>query len=318
MNTEVRIAVIGAGVMGANHARVARNVPGASLAAVIDQDLDRAAAVAGEAQAGRDIDEFLEAFDLAVIAVPTAAHADLACDLFDQGKHVLVEKPIASSPELADRMIAKAEGTGLTLAVGHIERFNAAVRELPHLLEDPIHIRATRVSPYSPRISDGVVHDLMIHDLDIVLSLIGGGASVEAVSGSARAVRGDAEDLANATATFSNGLTASFETSRVAQQKVRQIEVTQHDSVIVADLVRQDVTIHRMSRHEYLADDGVRYRQSSVVEIPFIDQRGEPLQRELEDVVASIRERRAPTVTGEDGAAALRLADSIAEALVRT
>lgn len=311
--TELRIGVIGVGVMGANHARVARQLRGAELAIVVDSDVERAKTLAGPtgAAVGRSIDEALGRIDLAVVAVPTQAHVAVVEACLSAGVHVLVEKPIAGSVADGERLVAAAARAGVVLAVGHIERFNAAVAELPRLLDKPLHISATRVSPYSPRISDGVIHDLMIHDLDIVLSLAGPDASVVGTSGIARCTRGDTEDLAIATVTFDSGLTASFETSRIAQQKVRTLEITQDDSVVIADLVRQDITIHRMSRHEYLADDGVRYRQSSVVEVPFLDQRGEPLARELQDVVDAIVESRAPVVSGPDGVRAVALADQI-------
>lgn len=318
--SDVRIAVIGAGVMGGNHARVARNVTGGQLTAVVDQDIARATAltVGSGARAVSDVGDVIDDFDLAVVAVPTRRHHDLAAMLLEAGKHLLVEKPIAASSDEAIDMIRRSESAGRHLAVGHIERFNAAVRELPGLLDQPIHIRATRVSPYSPRISDGVVHDLMIHDLDILLSLVAPDDVVTSVSGTARSIHGDTEDVAHVSLSFASGLTASLETSRIAQQKVRLIEVTQADSVVVADLVRQDLTVHRMSRHEYLSDDGVRYRQSSVLEIPFIDQRGEPLLRELEDVVGAVRDNRPPTVTGHDGLRALELADRVSASLVRS
>jgi predicted dehydrogenase len=317
---DLRVGVIGGGVMGANHARVARQLRRASLAAVVDQDLTRARALAGASDAlvTSSVGDALQHIDLAVIAVPTAAHLDVAMECIAAGVHVLVEKPIAASADAARSLVKAAADAGVVLAVGHVERFNAAVAELPKLLTEPLHIKAVRVSPYSPRIGDGVVHDLMIHDLDIVLSLAGPGASVVAVSGAGRALRSPNEDLAFATVTFDSGLTASLETSRLAQQKVRIVEVTEADSVVSADLLRQDVTIHRMSRHEYLADDGVRYRQSSVIEVPFLDQRGEPLLNELQDVVDSVLDGRPPRVTGDDGVRAVELADRVADALTRS
>lgn len=317
--TPLRIGVIGVGVMGANHARVARQLRNAALAIVVDQDVERAKALAEPtgAAAGSVVEEALGLIDLAVVAVPTHAHVDVVMACLDAGIHVLVEKPIAGSVDDGTRLVAAAAQAGVTLAVGHIERFNAAVAELPRILDAPLHISANRVSPYSPRISDGVIHDLMIHDLDIILALAGPSANVVATSGVARATRGDTEDLCIATIAFDTGLTASFETSRIAQQKVRKLEITQADSVVIADLVRQDITIQRMSSHEYLANDGVRYRQSSVVEVPFLDQRGEPLVRELQDVVDAILEGRPPTVTGADGVRAVALADRISSSVRR-
>ena len=158
----------------------------------------------------------------------------------------------------------------------------------------------------------------MIHDLDIVCSLLGPDVTPVSVSGVGRAVRGVSEDLASANVTFSNGITATFNTSRLGQQKIRTIVVTQRESVILADLVRQDVTVHRMSRHEYLSDDGVRYRQSSVIEIPFLETRGEPLGLELQHVVNCVRDGAAPRVSGADAMRALALAEQISSAIRRS
>ena len=318
--SELRIGVIGCGVMGSNHARVAQQLGRARLAAVVDADTARAevlAKPAGAIAASR-IDDVLEHIDLAIIALPTALHLTAAMACIDAGVHMLIEKPIASTAEDGLKIVTAARDAGVMLAVGHIERFNAAIAELPRLLEGPVHFTATRVNPYSPRISDGVVHDLMIHDLDIVAWLAGPERTVVDVSGVSRTTRSDREDLAVATLRFDNGLTAMFETSRIAQQKVRSLEVVQEESVIVADLLRQDITIHRMSRTEYSTDDGVRYRQSSVIEVPFLDQRGEPLMRELEDVVAAVLDSRPPRVTGEDGLRAVQLADRVSAAVAPT
>jgi predicted dehydrogenase len=315
--TELRIGVIGCGLMGSNHARVVQQLARGHLAAVVDADLARAEVIASPAGAiaSAHVDDVLAHIDLAVIAVPTVAHLSTAMACIDAGVNVLIEKPIAGTAEDAVKIISAARDAGVMLAVGHIERFNAAIAELPRLLEGPLHFTATRINPYSPRISDGVVHDLMIHDLDIVAWLAGPQRKVIDVFGVSRATRSDREDLAVATLRFDDGLTAMFETSRLAQQKVRTLEVVQDDSVVVADLLRQDVTIHRMSRTEYSTNDGVRYRQSSVIEVPFLDQRGEPLMRELEDVVAAVLDSRSPRVTGEDGLHALQLADRVSAAV---
>ena len=318
--TELRVGVIGCGVMGSNHARVIQQLGRARLAAVVDADIARAEVLATSAGAvsSSRLEDVLDHIDLAVIAVPTAGHLDAAMTCIGAGVHILIEKPIASTAEDSLKIVTAAHEAGVVLAVGHIERFNAAIAELPRLLEEPLHFTATRVNPYSPRISDGVIHDLMIHDLDIVAWLAGPERRVIDVFGVSRATRSEREDLAVATLRFDDGLTAMFETSRIAQQKVRTLEVVQDDSVVVADLLRQDVTIHRMSRTEYSTNDGVRYRQSSVIEVPFLDQRGEPLIRELEDVVAAVLDGRPPRVTGEDGLRAVQLADRVSTALIVT
>lgn len=319
MSKPVRLAVLGAGVMGANHVRVAKSLDEFELVAVIDQDTERAAACGGDdVQALASMESVLDQIDAAVVAVPTALHFPLASQLIAAGKSVLVEKPIALNLSEAQALVDAAREARVVLSVGHIERFNAAVAELPRLTEEPIHIRAERISPYSARISDGVVMDLMIHDLDIVLSIVGPDATVVSSSATAVRHRSESEDIATALVTFSNGVSASFTTSRLGQQKSRKVEITEADSVITADLLRQDVTIHRMSRHEYLADDGVRYRQSGVVEIPFLETRGEPLALELRHFGECIRTGETPRVSGEDGMRALELAQRLVGDLVFT
>ena len=314
--SDVRLAVIGAGIMGTNHARVARIARGADLVAVVDSDPARAELAAGSTAFATRIDDVLDHIDAAILAVPTALHHELAIGLLRAGKHLLIEKPIAASVGEAEAIVAAADEAGVTLAVGHVERFNAAVAELPKLVDAPIHIRAERINPFSPRILDGVVLDLMLHDLDIVLSLAEG-AEVVHVSGVGTQAFTDSEDLASATLRFDSGLTAGLTTSRLGQQKIRQIEITQPDSVIVADLLRQDVTVHRMTSHEYLSGDGTRYRQSSVIEIPFLEQRGEPLVLEVEHFVDCIRNGAAPRVDGAAGVRALSLALVVAQSLNR-
>ena len=316
--TGFRLAVVGAGIMGANHARVARQSSDVDLVAVVDQDPERAsAAVEADGRWTTDLAEVVDDIDAAVVAVPTQHHHQVALGLIEAGKHLLIEKPLAPTVEEAREIVDAASAAGVVLAVGHIERFNAAVAELSKWVEDPIHIRAERINPYSPRILDGVVLDLMIHDIDIVLSLAGD-ADVAHVSGVGRHARSESEDLASATIRFSSGLTASLTTSRLGQQKIRQIEVTQPSSVVVADLLRQDITIHRMSSHEYLSDQGARYRQSSMVEIPFLETRGEPLALELAHFAECVRTGARPRVDGEAGLRALTLAHQIDASLSRS
>jgi predicted dehydrogenase len=310
MSGRIRLAVIGAGIMGTNHVRVAKSVPAFELVAVVDRDLERAQAAAPPGvRAARDLAEVIDSIDAAVVAVPTPFHVETAVALCRAGVHLLVEKPLAGSVSEAREIVDASTSAGVVLCVGHVERFNAAVVELPRLLDHPIHIEASRISPYSARVPDGVIHDLMIHDLDIVYSLAGLDARPVHVSGVARAVKGATEDLASVNVAFSTGLTATFNTSRLGQQKVRTIEITQLDSVVIADLVRQDVTVHRMTRHEYLSDEGTRYRQSSVVEIPFLETRGEPLALELAHFADCIRDGIVPRVSGEAGLRALELAE---------
>lgn len=318
MNEPLRLAVIGAGIMGTNHARVSRQVRGVELVAVVDPDAARATAAAAHSATARStahLTDVLGEIDAAVIAVPTPLHVETACRLADAGVHMLVEKPLAGSVRDAVTIVDAARDAGVILTVGHVERFNAAVVELPRLLEDPIHIEASRISPYSARVRDGVIFDLMIHDFDIVCSLAGPDATPVKVSGIGRAVRGSTEDVATITVEFSTGLTAAFNTSRLGQQKIRSVEITQMNSVVVADLVRQDITVHRMTHHEYLSGEGTRYRQSSVVEIPFLETRGEPLVLEQQHFVDCVIHGDTPRVSGDAAVRALELAEAAAAAI---
>ena len=316
MTTPIRMAIVGAGIMGTNHARIAKQLLDVELVAVVDQDLDKAIAACGNSPARPfgNVSEVVGLIDAAVVAVPTTFHSETAIALIEAGIHVLVEKPLAPTVAEAKAIIAAADTAGVVLAVGHIERFNAAVVELPHLIDEPLHIEASRLGAFSSRVLDGVIFDLMIHDIDIVLSLLGDAEVVE-IGGVSRAVRSKTEDVATATLRFSNGVTATLNTSRLAQQKIRTIEITQMESAIVADLVRRDVTIYRMSRQEYLSDEGTRYRQSSVVEIPFLETAGEPLALELAHFVDCVRRGTAPRVDGAAGLRALAIATLVSDTI---
>jgi predicted dehydrogenase len=303
-----RLAVVGTGIMGANHARIAALHRDVELIAVVDPDTERADRLADAygAKAFADVADCLDLVDAAVVATPTEAHHQTGLTLLGAGIHTLVEKPIASTVRQATELIDAAHRAGVTLTVGHVERFNPAVLELDNLLDQPLHITANRVSPYSARVTVGVVLDLMVHDLDIVTKLAGG--SVSRLQASTLTVRSESEDLATALLEFDNGVTATLTASRIGQQKIREITVTQAETFITVDLLRQDVTINRVAHAEYLSSEGARYRQTGVVEIPFLEHRGEPLGLELDEFIRAIDERRPPRVTGEDGRAALQLA----------
>jgi predicted dehydrogenase len=174
-----------------------------------------------------------------------------------------------------------------------------------------VHLELTRIGPFSPRVSTDVVLDLMIHDLDLALALTG--SEVVAVEAIGRCVRTDSLDLATALLQFRNGVTATVTASRVAQAKVRSVELTQKDNFVVVDLVRQDLTIHRVTHNEFLSQGGARYRQNGLVEIPFLEHRGEPLALELGSFLESVTTRRPPRVTGEQGRRALELALRVRE-----
>jgi predicted dehydrogenase len=302
------MAIVGAGVMGANHARVARSVPGVDVAYVVDPDRARAerAAAACGAEATTDLSDIFGKVDAAVVASPSSLHETHGLALLASGVNVLIEKPIATTVEEASRLLDAAAAEGLVLQIGHVERFNPAVLELDRLQGDVVHIDAARIGPYSNRVEVGVVLDLMIHDLDIVLSIVGG-EPVD-VFATARRTRSTTEDLVSALIEFDNGTSASLTASRIGQTKIRTLALTREKDFVSVDLLRQDVTIHRVDHSEYLSDEGTRYRQTGVVELPFLENRGEPLYLELSHFADCVRTGSTPRVTGRDGLRALELA----------
>ena len=307
----MRLAIIGAGIMGTNHARIARGLRDATVAYVVDPDAERAGrlATAIGAEASTDIGDVLGHVDAAIVAVPSSLHRDIGLRLLKAGVPVLIEKPLATTVADAEALAETAESLGVILMVGHVERFNPAVLELDQLLGDVVHVAAARISPYSPRVRDGVVTDLMIHDLDVIRSIAR--CEVVDVSAMTMSVRSESADLASALLRFENGMTASLIASRVGQQKIRELRITQADRFVSVDLVRQDVTINRVEHSEFLSSEGARYRQSGVVEIPFLEAQGEPLLLELQEFVRAVSTGTPPKVGATDGVEALRLVERV-------
>lgn len=311
----LRAAVIGAGNMGRHHVRILGAMRDIDLVGVVDPDVDRAQphADAAHARVFPSPNELPE-IDFAVVATPTQYHVEVALELIRRGIHLLIEKPLAGSPEDAQRIADAAEAANVKLAVGHVERFNAAVSVLAGLTKDPVMVSFERLSPYTPRIADSVVFDLMVHDLDLACWIAGGyPVRVEAVG--AR-VFSDSLDVASAVLEFENGCIVTLQTSRATQDKVRRISVSERNRFILADTVRQDVSIKQETTVEF--EENGMYRQANVVEVPYLDRSGEPLARELSDLISAIREDRSPLVDGQAGINAVRLAYEVERAASRS
>ncbi|ODS57021.1 MAG: hypothetical protein ABS36_05845 [Acidobacteria bacterium SCN 69-37] len=304
----LRTAVVGVGHLGRHHARLLATMPGTQFVAAVDLDRARAeAAVAGTAaEALVDHRDLFGRVDAVTVAVPTAAHLDVARAFLDQGIHVLVEKPMATSVAEADALLAAAARRGVTLAVGHVERFNPAIEAALAVLQQPRFIEIDRLSGFPERSLDiDVIFDVMIHDLDLVLAIDRSGvASVEAVGVPVLTSR---VDIANARVRFASGCIANVTASRISRDQVRKVRCFQPDMYVSVDAGARELEVWRLRR-----SDGVRPAiEGGPVEV----EQDEPLRRELADFVDAVRTGRPPRVTGEAGRDALALAARVTRAI---
>ncbi len=300
----LRIAVIGVGHLGRHHARILSSLAGAELAAVVDTNRARAEEIAAShrTRALFDARELLGLVDAVTIAVPTERHRDVALLCLNAGIPVLVEKPMARSLAEADEMIAAAATAGVTLAVGQTERFNPAVAAARSLLTDPRFIEVHRLGTFPERSLDiDVVFDLMIHDLDVVLSLVH--AEVESIEAVGVPVLTGRVDIANARLRFANGCIVNLTASRISRDRVRKIRFFQPMTYLSIDYAAQKVELWR------LVTGGGAVPAIEGGDVPVVGE--EPLKLELADFVAAVVEKRAPVVTGEQGRRALALAQAI-------
>lgn len=282
------VAVVGAGAMGALHARVVQSSARSELAVVIEphEELGRAVSERYGARWAPDLSG-LTGVDAVIVAASTSAHHAIALDVIASGLPLLVEKPMADSLAHSEEIVAAAAAADVPLMCGLLERYNSAVVTAARLTRDPVHISAQRLSPYAPRIPTGVAWDLLVHDVDITLRLMGAAPqSVEAQFGYFHpASPSGAEDLAEVQLTFPDGQLAALSASRIGQRKIRSMTITEVDRSIEVDLLRQAVTIYRHVANEPATDDGLGYRQQTVIEIPMMTPLGEPLAAQLSHFV---------------------------------
>lgn len=302
----MRAAVIGVGHLGKHHARILASLPGVTLAGVVDTNGERAAQIAAQygTTGHTDVAQIDGTLDLAVIAVPTEHHAAIALPLIASGVHTLIEKPITQTLAEADAVIAAAKQAGVVLAVGHSERFNpAVVAARPHL-NDPRFIEVHRLGTQIGRSLDiDVVLDLMIHDLDLILSFVP--SDVESVEAVGVPVLTPKVDIANARIRFANGCIANLTASRISKDQVRKIRFFQRERYVSIDTAAKEVEMFQVVPQPGTLPKIGGGKQAVTGE--------EPLKSELEDFVAAVRDRRAPAVPGEQGRAALALAIKIVE-----
>ncbi|MBQ7594453.1 MAG: Gfo/Idh/MocA family oxidoreductase [Synergistaceae bacterium] len=300
-----KIGVIGVGHLGQHHARIYTELLDARLVGVADSDIDRAKFI-GEhlgVPAYGSLEELIrrKSPDAISIVVPTSRHYEIAKTALNAGIHVLVEKPVTVKPEEAEELLELADKKNLVLQVGHVERFNSAVRYVSGIQCNPIYLDSRRTCPFTGRINDvGVVLDLMIHDIDIIMSLVN--SPIKKIAATGACVFTNFEDIADAQITFENGVLAHVLVSRCAEKKCRQLEIVERERQITINYELQSVQISRVVNNP---DGQVEIRETPVF------PKSEPLKLELADFVSCVKEHKPPVVGGMDGKRALEVAVEI-------
>ncbi|HET7584612.1 MAG TPA: Gfo/Idh/MocA family oxidoreductase [Gemmatimonadaceae bacterium] len=320
MSAKARIGVVGAGSLGFHHIRLLREVADVELVGFHERRAERAAQVAAElgVRAWDSLDAMLEAVDAITVVVPTAAHHPVARAALERGRHVLVEKPITGTLEEADDLLAVAARSGALLQIGHVERFNRAVRAADPYLDHPLFIESDRLAPFNARGADvAVVLDLMIHDIDLVRSLVG--AHVAELSAVGIPVLTGSVDIANARLTFDGGTVANITASRVSRERMRKIRIFQRSGYLSLDLAAGSGEFYRLRPGVELgavlpgaggtgAPGGPLPLEAFVERISLEANGAEPLQLELASFAGAVLGRHPVAVSGEDGREALALA----------
>jgi len=302
----IRTAVAGAGAFGRQHARVLRTLPGAELVAVVDADPARAAAAAKEfgCQGWTDLRRLAGEVEAASVAVPTVLHAEVGCALLEAGIDVLVEKPLAPDLASADQLIDAAARYGRILQAGHLERFNPIVEKACERARLPLFFEVHRLGSFSPRSLDvDVVLDLMIHDLDILLSMVS--SPLERMEACGLPVLSPKTDIASVRLIFANGCVANLTASRISMERIRKLRYFQPGEYVSID---------------YTSQDGAAYTVSPGGQVQFHSltvEKAEPLARQLSSFLEAVASRGEARVSGADARAALDLALRIREGMER-
>ena len=304
-----RVAAIGVGAMGRHHARIYHQHPDAQLVAVVDSNADTAGALARmyDCEALADYESLIGKVDAVSIAVPTVMHFEVASRFIRSGVHVLLEKPITATVEEADALIRMAREERVILQVGHIERFNAAMRRFHEIALQPQFIEAHRLGPFDPRVRDiGVVMDLMIHDLDIILNLVNSPVvSMEAVG---CPILSDRIDIANVRLRFESGCIANLTASRITPKKKRKIRIFQEGGYVSIDYAKPAMEVFRLIPDRQAKPGHPPMKIKRTVE-KLIKE--EPLKAEIEHFINCVRSGSEPQVKGEHAQNALVLAVQI-------
>lgn len=323
--SRLKVAVVGVGHLGKEHARVYTELPGVELVGVVDIQRKQAEKIAQQynTQCFSNHKEIIDKVAAVSIAVPTKSHYVIAKEFLKQGIHVMIEKPMTGTVSEARELIGISKANGLVLQVGYIERFNPAIAAIKKLSINPRFIECHRLSPFTFRSADiGVVLDLMIHDLDIILHITG--SKVKKFDAVGVNVISDKEDIANVRIQFQNGCVANVTASRVSLTSMRKMRLFSQDSYISIDYQKKDALIYKKSPELTLKAlnisemdvstiaDLKSYVFGDLLKIEHIKMDDyEPLRKELESFVNCIVERKEPVVSGEEGLKAIEVANDI-------
>lgn len=315
------VGVIGAGALGQHHVRILRDLAGGAFGGLFDADAERATAVSTQlgVRAHATLASLLEACDAVSIVVPTMAHHAVAREALAAGCHVFVEKPFTVTLDEADDLIALAAAAGLVVQVGHVERVNRAVRAALPYVDAPRFIESDRLAPFNPRGADvAVVLDLMIHDIDLVCTLVG--ERVTDVKATGIPVLTPQLDIANARLEFANGAVANVTASRVSRERVRKLRLFQRSGYLSLDLASGAGEFFRLRRDldPTILATQPRALEEFVERITLEAPEAEPLRLELSQFLDAIAGRAPIAVTGADGRAALAVALRIMREIERT
>jgi predicted dehydrogenase len=310
----VRVGVIGTGALGYHHARLFRKMRGAELMGIYDHNAERAAQVARELDtvAHPTLAALLDVVEAASVVVPTPAHTAVGLAVLERGISALIEKPLADTRDGAAQLVAQARARNAKLQVGHVERFNRAVRAAAPYLDEPRFLQCDRLAPFNVRGSDvAVVLDLMIHDLDLILELVG--ASVSDVRATGAALLTPHVDIANARVEFANGAVAVVTASRISRERTRKLRIFQPTGYFSLDLAQGTGHFYRLKPGWQAL--GAKRIEDVVEHVKLDAPEAEPLKLELESFLRAVRGEADVVVSGEAGAEALGLATRVADAI---
>lgn len=305
----LKVGLIGLGKMGKYHLNLYSDIHNVHLEAICDADSATVNELSSKTgvKGFTDYKEMLNLVDAVTIAAPTKYHYEIAKTCLMAGKHILVEKPITTNFDQAKELFDIAISKKLVLHIGHVERFNGAVQELKKISEKPRYVDSKRVGPFNPNFkSDSIVLDLMIHDIDIIMNIVG--SKVKTIQAMGNPVYSDLADFASVNLAFENNAVAHLFVSRICQRKERIMSISEDSAIIILDFTSQDINIYRQGQsHQIMGDKEMRYKNEFIQERLFV-YKDNPLKSEINHFIDCVTGKTQRTVTVEHDLQSLRVA----------